>query len=359
MNLMTLCKLGSKHLRNAFAESIYLKGGYDCTRPTAVHAILTKRCNSKCRYCEYWRLENDDYGDEMSIEEWQKALLSLKDFIGSYFVEFSGGEPFVKKGFMDLLPFCDANGIRFGITTNGLALNERIAREVVSAKPFNINISVDAHMAEVHDYLRGVPGSWDRLTSGIKYLVREREAQNVRFPIIVKPTVNAKNFHLLPELVEWVQELGATTVNFQPMDRWTPETYDELSIEEERLGELEEVAGRLREMKRNGAPIMTSDFLLRLWSAHFREEKAPPEALPCRVGLRNCFIQPNGEIQMCWRFPSIGSLREQSAKKVWYSPKARQVRKGTVACQQLCLFTCLSHKTLKDKFQVALKLMKP
>src|SRR5262249_34340713 len=147
------------------------------------------------------------------------------------------------------LTWCNANGISAGVTTNGSALTPRNAAKVVSANPFNINISVDAPNAKVHDYLRGYPGLFDKLSNGIRYLLAERERQGKNFPITVKPTVNSKNFRLMPELVEWATGMGVSCVSFQPMDRWTPETYDELWIESPELPEFERVIEQLIEMQ--------------------------------------------------------------------------------------------------------------
>ena len=130
MKLATLGELALKHTRNAFAEELYIRGRRDITRPIAVYAIVNERCNYKCRYCEYWRLPN--YVEEMTAEEWTRALLSLKEFIGSYHVEFSGGEPFIKKGFLDICRACHENDIQWGVTTNGSAFSEKIVKQVVA-----------------------------------------------------------------------------------------------------------------------------------------------------------------------------------------------------------------------------------
>jgi MoaA/NifB/PqqE/SkfB family radical SAM enzyme len=356
---MELSKLGAlawKHTRNAVAEEAYLHAGYDTTKPVTFYGLVNERCNVKCRYCEYWRLKH--YLPEMSIEEWQAALSSIKDFVGAFSINFSGGEPFIKPGFIDLLAWCNSNGISAGVTTNGSALTARNAAKVVASSPFNINISVDAPNAEVHDYLRGYPSLFERLSNGIRYLVEERARQGKRFPINIKPTVNSKNFRLMPELVEWAMSMGASCVNFQPMDRWTQETYDELWIEEPDLPELEQVVERLIEMQSHGAPILNSPKILRLFSDNFRGKKAPEEVMPCRVGLRDFFIRTDGKVQVCVHYPPIGNIREQSAREIWYGPKAQEIRRQTVACDRLCLITCHSQKTLLDKVKMGAKLFK-
>jgi MoaA/NifB/PqqE/SkfB family radical SAM enzyme len=245
------------------------------------------------------------------------------------------------------------------VTTNGSAMTAANAAKTVAARPFNVNISVDAPSAEVHDYLRGTPGLFEKLSNGIKYLLEERQKQGAEFPITIKPTVNAKNFRHLPALVEWAAGMGDLCVSPQPMSRWTPETYNELWIEEADMPEFEAVVERLVEMQRAGAPILTPEHVLRLMPDHFRNKQAPRSALPCRVGMRNFFIRTNGDIEVCvYGFPVIGNIREASAREIWYSPRAREIREGTVKCEKLCLITCLSQKTLGNKVGMALKLLK-
>ena len=355
MNVTTLSKLAFKHTYNHFAEELYLHSGKDITKPVTFYGLVNERCNVKCRYCEYWRLPK--YKDEMSIEEWQKALLSIKEFVGTFSISFSGGEPFIKPGFLDLMMFCHENGIHAGVTTNGSALNQKNAERLVEAHPWNLNVSVDAPTAEVHDYLRGWPGLFDKLSAGIRYVREERDKRGLDFPIIIKPTIGKKNYMYLPEMVQWVKDIGATALNFQPMDRWTPETYDELWIEEDELPELQKVVDQMSELKRKGEPIVNSELVISLLVPHFREQSAPPEAMPCRVGMRDFFIRTNGDVEVCFFYPPIGNIKEASAREIWYGAKAAEIRKQTVECDRLCLYTCLSQKTLTDKVKMGMTLL--
>jgi MoaA/NifB/PqqE/SkfB family radical SAM enzyme len=355
MKPSTLARLAFKHTYNHFAEEVYIHTGRDMTRPVTFYGLVNERCNVKCRYCEYWRMPA--YKDEMTIEEWQKALLSIKDFVGTYSISFSGGEPFIKPGFLDLMAFCHQNGIHAGVTTNGSALTKKNAAKLVAAQPWNLNVSVDAPFAELHDYLRGWPGLFQKLSDGIAYVVEERDKAGIDFPIIIKPTINKKNYKYLVDMVQWVKEIGATALNFQPMDRWTKETYDELWVEEDEYPEVQKVVDQMLELKRQGEPIMNSDLVISLLVRHFREESAPPEAMPCRVGMRDFFIRTSGDIEVCFFYPPIGNIKENSAREIWYGPKAQEIRKQTVECDRLCLYTCLSQKGLTDKVKMGLTIL--
>ncbi|MBK1643680.1 radical SAM protein [Thiocapsa imhoffii] len=357
MDIINLTKLGLKHSENALAERLRIQTGYDLTKPVTFYGIINERCNIKCRQCEYWRLP--EYKQEITIQEWQSALISIKQFVGEFFINFSGGEPYLKKGFIDLLAFAHRHGIHCGITTSGFFLTKEKVTKTVSARPFNVNISVDAPNPELHDYLRGKPGLFVRLSEGIQFLLKEQKKQSVKFPIIIKPTINRLNFRLMPDLVKWTQQIGATAINFQPVNLWTTETYEELWIEEEDQEELTQVIEHLIEMKKSGAPIMNSDEVLRLYVSHFHHESASESVLPCRVGLRNFLIEAGGEVKLCNEFPSIGNIKEQSAKEIWYSEKAREIRQQTLICEQLCLMTCVSQKTIAERIKMGLKLLRP
>jgi MoaA/NifB/PqqE/SkfB family radical SAM enzyme len=350
--------LAVRHVRNAVAEEIYLRTGRDFTRPVAIHAMVNEICNYRCRYCEYWRMPN--YRPEMSIADWRKALLDLADFIGpGYHVEFSGGEPYLKKGFLDLIQFCHDRGVRWGVTTNGSAFSSRkVVDATLAAKPMNVNISIDSHRPDVHDYSRGIEGSLDRIVSGIAQLRSSGRAAGLDFPIIVKPVVHRLNFRDMPKMVAWIQETGATAINFQPVDRWSPETYNELWIDDPRdRADMLAVRDELIALKRKGAPIMNSELILRAWDDHFLSKPAADEYRPCRVGMRNYFIRPDGAVEVCWYYKPIGNVRTSAAREIWHGAEARQRRQETVACDSLCLFTCLSQKTLTDKVKMGLVLI--
>jgi MoaA/NifB/PqqE/SkfB family radical SAM enzyme len=257
------------------------------------------------------------------------------------------------------MEWCGSIAVMAGVTTNGSALSRRNVERLVAAKPFNINISVDGPSAEVHDYLRGYPGLFDRLSNGIRYVVEERKRQGVSFPVVIKPTITSRNFRYLPDMVAWAQEIGATSLSMQPVNRWTPETYDELWIEEADLPAFERVIDQLIAMKRAGAPILTSENILSLMPDHFRGKKASKDLMPCRVGMRNFYIQADGDVQSCFLgFPVMGNLKTQSAREIWYGDEARNVRRDTVACDKLCLLTCVSQKSLSDKVKMGLQLIR-
>ena len=352
----TLIELGWSHVRNALAEAVYTRTGADYTRPVSFHALVLEECNAKCRFCDYWRL--DEHREQMSIAQWQDALTEIKDFVGVFHVNFSGGEPFAKRGFVDLLSWCGEHGILAGVTTNGSVMGEEMAARVVAARPFNVNFSLDAPTPALHDYLRGVPGLFRRVQDGIRNLQAAGRDQGVKTRIVLKMCVMAANFEEMPAMARWAREMGVNGLLFQPVQDMTPEVGDELWIEQDQHARLAEVIEECIAMRKDGWPILSSAKFMRLMLSHFRGEAAPPSLSPCHVGLRSLHIQPDGEVELCYRMPGVGNLREQGVRPVWRGEAARAIRKRSVACPELCLCTGGSMLSAREKCVQLLRLAK-
>jgi len=345
MDPAVICRLGLRKLSSMLPEAIYLNTDVDLTRPSDIRATVTHRCNYKCLHCACWRFES--YPQEISIDQWKTALGSIKEFVGPYRIQFHGGEPFVKKGFLDLLEFCGKESIDFGLITNGSAFaSDRVVDRLVATRPLMIEISVDGPSPEVHDRLRGVPGSLECISAGTRKLWNTQLRLGIRFPIRIKATLNAVNYRVMPDLVTWAVDRGATTIDIMPIFEWTDETRGELWPSPADLVDLQIVIEELVHMKAAGAPIETSEHKMRGMLNHFRREKVPPEVSTCRIGLRVFDIHPAGQVFSCVDYAALGDVTRQSAREIWTGDVAREVRRQTVACTKGCTYGCKESKSM-------------
>lgn len=371
MDVSSLAKLGWKHAKNHAAQSIYLHSGVNWTTPTTFCGLVTHQCNLFCGFC-YDRSEVDPK-KEMSFEEWKRALLSVKELVGSYFISFSGGEVMLMKWFPDLLAFCNENDIRGGVLTNGTAINDKTAPRLVGAAPFEISLSIDGPHALVHDRIRGRMGSFEMVTRAVRLFRQERDRQGRQFPIIVRCVINRINLKHLASMLKLVEDIGATTLVFQPVHEVTDKVMldwhrisgaqsdslrDNFWIGEDQWDLLDKTIDDLLDLKAKGAPVMNTERDIRLWRYHFRNEKPDNLSRTCTVSLRNFFIQPNGDVQFCHDWPAIGNLREQSATEIWTGAHAEGLRKQSLNCEKQCLVNCSTQRTLLEKASMAIHLLK-
>jgi radical SAM protein with 4Fe4S-binding SPASM domain len=348
-----LMSLGRQRLGQELREAIQLGTGLELSRPFAIRAHPTERCNYRCGSCACWRL--DDYPAEMGLAQWQRAFADLQSYVGRFNVQFAGGEPLLFKPFLDLVQWCAARRIRWGMITNGSALTASNVARIVSASPLNVDISVDGASDAVHDASRGMPGSLARISQGLQRLRSARDTAGGSFPIRIKATVHRQNLHEMRDLVDWVVRAGASSVDFSPVRPWTTEVKRDLWLRPSDEARLAQVVQSLVAAKRAGAPIETEERRMLSWAAHFRGDRVMPERTPCRVGLRDFHILANGDVRTCWEYPVIGNVTRQSVREIWTGPLARRQRTETLQCSALgspkCASSCLSHRTIAQDWK--------
>ena len=346
-----LARIAAVELDSLVREESYLYLGIDRTKPVRVQAQINERCNYRCRSCTFWRLPQ--YHHELSIEQWENALASLRTFIGRYAVLFLGGEPFLKPGFVRLLELGQEKGFDCGVVTNGSLLRRETIRRLVAAQPIVLDISVDGPTPETHDVSRGVAGSLAIIERAIGALREESARQGTPLTIRIKSVLHALNFQSMSDMAAWTVRVGASCVDINPVARWSPETYSNLWIEPDRIAELSTIVDELIRQRRAGLPIVTSERRLSTIPDHFLEREIPPHYDQCRAGLRNYFIGVTGDVTVCGSFAPIGNVRDQEARAIWYGEEARLRRRETVDCATKCAFGCYTKHPINQMIERA------
>jgi radical SAM protein with 4Fe4S-binding SPASM domain len=359
MRISTAAQLAGTALRRSLAESVFLRSGVDLTKPSDIRATLTERCNYQCLYCDHWR--QDRYTDEMSLAEWQKALLSVRDFVPHPTVQFLGGEPTIVPWFFDLIRFCAEHHIGWGVVTNGSTLSGSRVRQIVAAKPLNIDISLDSRKADLHDLVRGVRGSMNHVSDGIERLVHERRRSGWPFAIRIKATITRQTMGTLAGIVDWAETMPGVLVDFSPVRLWREGEIEAMYPRgEEEMQTLASAIDALIARKRGGGPIETSIAKLRAITEHFSFQKNRHGVSLCRVGLRSINIRPNGDVGHCWNFNHIGNLRSASMADIWNGEIRRATVQETVGCSLFdttCSTSCHAHRTLLQEAARGVRLL--
>jgi len=156
----------------------------------------TNRCNLKCKYCY---AETNTGKHEMKLEDWNHLLMILYEQ-GLRSVTFSGGEPFIRNDFIELLREINKLFI-ITINTNGSFINMNIAKELAKFKLKSVQISLDSIDPIPHDYMRG-KGTWQKAMDAILWL------KEYDIPIRISSTITMKNELELPKLRDFCEENG-------------------------------------------------------------------------------------------------------------------------------------------------------
>lgn len=327
-------KLALINAKNIATSELFLKTGLNYTKPTQVYAQINDKCNSKCIMCDCWR----ETKPELTSKQWINGLKKIKSIIGNYKICFTGGEVFVKEDFFEILEFCSKEGILFGITSNGIALNINRIKRLIDLKPFNINFSFDSLDSENYKSIRGV-SCFETVKSNIEELMNYKKKVSSNVVVTLKTVVNSKNTNELCKLAEYANQLGVQGITFDKIkkrrkyfiEKFTPE-FEELYNLDYPL--LKRTITQLIEMKKAGYNILNSEESMRQWA---EDNRSSIRTEKCIVPVKNLYIDSQGILKFCENIDiEIANFNDWDLKSIMKSKKTTQIKRDMVNCQQPC-----------------------
>ena len=157
---------------------------------------LTNRCNLRCTYCY---AEVNTSKEELTADEWILVMNAMHQH-GLRAALFSGGEPFLHRGLMDILAWA-AERLIVEMNTNGAFITPAHAQRLAKLDLKVVQVSMDSATPEYHDSVRG-RGSHAKALAGVRHLA------DAGVPVQLSATVTRRNRPMLPELARLARELG-------------------------------------------------------------------------------------------------------------------------------------------------------
>ena len=167
-----------------------------------VHVVweTTLACNLKCQHCG--SRTGRPRSDELSTDECLDLIDQLAR-LGTRELSMIGGEAYLRQDWVELIRRSASHGIFTAIQTGGRNLTDRKLDEAIDAGLSSLGVSIDGP-PELHDRLRGVPGSYEEALS----VVRRAKERGLR--ISVNSQIGAGTIEHLPEMMDTIIEAGAT-----------------------------------------------------------------------------------------------------------------------------------------------------
>ena len=166
---------------------------------------LTYACNLTCPHCYI------DAGPLSKEELSTKEALDLVDQlseIGSPLVILSGGEPLIRRGFLEIAEYATSKDLRLALSTNGMLITEDVAKKLADLGFAYIGVSIDSPLPEWHDRFRGKKGAFGAAIKGVKNCMEVGLSTGIRY------TVMKHNVDEVPLIIKLVLELGIPRVTF-------------------------------------------------------------------------------------------------------------------------------------------------
>ncbi len=290
---------------------------------------VTYACNLKCKHC--YANAGVPLEDELTTEEAKQTIDKL-DHASVPIIAFSGGEPLVRKDFLELAKYTHDKGIYVAVATNGTLITKSKAREMKEAGIQFTQISLDGASAKTHDNFRGIEGVYEKTIQGIKNCVNEG------FFVNIATTATKYNYKEVPKIMDLCEELGVNWLmayNFVPTGRGKFISENDLTP-----AEREQVLKDLWTKLKNGGKVSvlsTAPQFARvaleaevglnekIVPTHFFNPRLSDKLVNlaefiggCGCGRFYCAIRPNGNIEPCVFFPlTVGNIKEDDFEDLW------------------------------------------
>lgn len=248
--------------------------------PIAVVHLITRRCDSRCKYCDIY----DNTKPEMGTEEVFRLLDELKES-GTEKYSMFGGEPLLRKDLGEIIDYSKKKGLFTSFGSNGYLLPKRID-EIQNVDL--INFSFDGP-EEVHDRHR-IKGAHEKVMKAIE-TARERNIQ-----VITQTVISRYNLGEIDYILEKAKELGFRA-GFQPVMHRPTGGAGIDALMPEKQAYKEAIKKLISEKKRTGLVANSFEGLKHLsyiydWPEH-------KETLKCWAGNQHIYIDCDGSLYAC------------------------------------------------------------
>lgn len=260
---------------------------------------VTSRCNARCEHCGS-SCGDKIIKDEISAEDLKRTLLEISKHYNpnDILLNVTGGEPLVRKDLFEIMEYADNLGFRWGMTSNGMLINDEILEKMNKTHMESISISLDG-LKETHESFRKVPNSFDRIIENIKKLQQVPAIKIVQ----VTTVANKKNLHELEALYDLMKELHMVSwrvINVDPIGR--AKNNDEILLDKDDYKYLYNFIKEKREEN-----IMNVEYGCSHYLDIDMEKEIRDTYFFCTTGLYVASILSNGDIFVC---PNVERRKE-------------------------------------------------
>ena len=185
---------------------------------------VNEECFFRCQMCFKWKpdiniLPNSKRITTQEIKEFVSDLRKLVP--KGYVLNFAGGEPFLRKDFLEIIRFASGLGFYTTVATNGWLIDsEKKAKKIVESGLGGIVFSIDGATANTHDKMRRYPGSFEKAMEAIGYLRKYRDTLqknrkfNDRLCISIQTVLCELNYHQAIDMIEWIASSDIRSIHF-------------------------------------------------------------------------------------------------------------------------------------------------
>ena len=143
---------------------------------------------------------------QLSLDEIRNLIDDVRRYNPN--ITLFGGEPMLYPNWLNVVEIVKAAGLRCNIVTNGTYIGKWV-REIADSRLDEIIFSLDGP-AEIHDKIRGVPGTFQKAINGLHELNTLKKTRNLNRPLVnINCTITELNCRSIDEIIKIAEDIGA------------------------------------------------------------------------------------------------------------------------------------------------------
>lgn len=198
------------------------------TRRFVLHVGFS--CNERCIFCYYRESLEKGTVKDLTTHQIKKRLGFARKF-GKTAVDFSGGEPTIRKDLPEVIRYAKKIGFAdICVITNGLMMaNYDYCKELLDAGLTDTLFSLHGSSNGLHDYLTRVPGSYEKLLKAMDNM------KKLKFGFRINTVISNLNFKDLDNYFGLLKKYGPRAINllvFNPAEETIKYREDDVTVED-------------------------------------------------------------------------------------------------------------------------------
>lgn len=293
------------------------------------------RCNSNCLHC--WvhtpsiKHPQEFLDRHFSLDIFKRIIDDASDMMVDGIILQGDGEPLIYDKFRDMLRY--ARGKRLGILffTNGILLDEEVAREIIDLEVNEIYCSFPAGTASIYNKIcpRQPEGTFYIITENLRRLMElRRQAGKSKPRLIISHVIHNMNYHELIEMALNDSTVKPDAVRYylirlDVMNRF-------LQLKPEHIESIKKMVPQIGDILHKNGIEFVDNFEFQLgnydektgaWSKDFFLKHG------CTIGWYFNLIPAKYDMSFCCHLRTVGYVDKKSYKDIWFSKEYKRWRR--------------------------------
>jgi MoaA/NifB/PqqE/SkfB family radical SAM enzyme len=294
------------------------------------------RCNTNCSHC--WvhtpSVKHSKEFLDMSfpMDRFKKMIDDAADLKVETLILQGDGEPLLHPNSLEMLRYARNKGLDVRFFTNGILLNERIAREVVEMGVKEIYCSFPAGTPETYKKINSMqkPETYHTVVKNLKKIMEIKKELGKQDPrIIVTHVIHTQNHHELVKMAqddayEGVDAARFYLIRLDVMNRW-------LQLKEDEIQKIKEQVPQVEKILKHGNVEFVDNIKFQLENYNVKDGSWSKDIFlkhGCTIGWYFNLVPAKGDISFCCHLRTVGHLDKESFKEIWTSDRYDAYRKG-------------------------------